>query len=219
MDERVQRLEQMSCDYVDLADRIHAGSADADECYDELRTRLSRWRLAVDNVAWLAMIDRKDIPVGFGGRTSSTRQIKACLTGAKRMMDEKWLHVRTNALEDIEIACNPDVTRIIWDNILDNAIKYTSESGHIWISARKLGDFAEITFRDDGKGISEANLPKVFDRYAQFETERQNQGLGLGLAVVKEATMSMHGEIICSSELGKGTTIQLRLPLLKEQEK
>lgn len=218
MDERAQRLDRMFCEYISLADRIHADPKSANEFYDDLRTRLSRWHLSVENVAWLASLDMGDTQSRWGDDVVSGRQIKACL-GAKRWMIEgKHLHVDTKGVEDPPISGNPDLTRAIWENLLDNAIKYTDEGGYVWISVNKNGDYVQIVFRDDGRGIPDEALPHIFERYTQFGDSSQPGGLGLGLAVVKEAALALNGDVFCSSKLGKGTTFQVRLPIARKQE-
>ena len=121
-------------------------------------------------------------------------------------------------MEDLPISGNPDLTRAIWENLLDNAIKYTDEGGYVWISVNKNGDYVQIVFRDDGRGIPDEALPHIFERYTQFGDSSQPGGLGLGLAVVKEAALALNGDVFCSSEPGKGTTVQVRLPMARKQK-
>lgn len=215
MDERVKRLEDMFSEYIELADGIHADPAGSEYLYDELRPVMSMWNLTVRNVTWLTRMDMNDTDTGHIDNTVSTRQIKACLGANQYLIERKYITVDREELEELEIAGNPDLTVMIWQNLLQNAIKFTDKFGHIWISAKRNGDYAEILFRDDGIGIPEERIDSIFERYTQFSESDSRIGLGLGLAVVKEATTVLNGDVSCISKLHRGTTVKVRIPIAK----
>ncbi|MES2624709.1 MAG: GAF domain-containing protein [Pseudomonadota bacterium] len=111
-----------------------------------------------------------------------------------------------------------DLTRIaqVVSNLLNNAAKYTPESGHIVISATMEGAYAVLSVSDDGVGIPSDMLPKVFDMFTQVDRnlERSQGGLGIGLALVKRLLEMHGGEIEAkSSGTGQGSIFVVRLPL------
>lgn len=111
-----------------------------------------------------------------------------------------------------------DKFRQILYELIHNASKYT-EDGSISISARKVGDNAEIQVRDTGRGIEEKNLEEVFEKFFQksFEGESQEElGLGLGLTIVKDLVQSQGGNIYVESTPGKGSTFSFSLALYEE---
>jgi heavy metal sensor kinase len=99
--------------------------------------------------------------------------------------------------------------------LLDNAVKYTQVRGHITLYLSSGSDTATIKVSDDGIGISEADLPHVFERFyrADKARSRESGGVGLGLAIGKWITDIHAGEIEVESKLGVGTTFSVRLPL------
>ena len=105
--------------------------------------------------------------------------------------------------------------QVLW-NLLANAVKFTPEHGHIWVSADKVGSNLEITVRDDGEGITPEFLPQVFSRFRQADSTsaRRHGGLGLGLAIVKQI-VDLHGGTVraASPGAGLGATITVTLPL------
>ena len=105
-------------------------------------------------------------------------------------------------------------------NLLSNAIKFTREFGKILVVAKKikLSDqpYLQLLVKDNGIGISEEQLPYIFDRFHQANPARENQGTGIGLALVKELVDVMKGAIRVESEPGKGTTFFLTLPILNK---
>jgi signal transduction histidine kinase len=99
-------------------------------------------------------------------------------------------------------------------NLLFNALKFTPAGGRVWFRAEKQADDFLITVGDTGIGIGEKNLPFVFDRFWQEDgsSKRKFQGVGIGLALVKELTGMMGGSVTVQSQLGKGTTFTVKLP-------
>lgn len=99
--------------------------------------------------------------------------------------------------------------------LIENSIKYTSEAGLIIINCRKKNEFAKIEIIDDGIGISSKNLDEIFDRFYRVEEARDKNsgGSGLGLSLVKSIIDIHKGKITIDSELGKGTKINVFLPL------
>lgn len=107
----------------------------------------------------------------------------------------------------------------IFINLISNAIKFTQAGGSIIISDEVIDNAVVIKVSDTGIGISEADLPYIFDRFHQAgnSSTHRSQGTGLGLALVKELIEIMHGDISVTSKLGSGTTMQITFPL-SEQE-
>lgn len=100
-------------------------------------------------------------------------------------------------------------------NLLSNAIKFTDEEGQINIRISIDGEEAVVAIEDTGKGIDEAALPHIFDRYYQVDgsASRMQEGSGIGLALVKELLTLNGGRITVSSTVGIGTTFSIYLPL------
>ena len=98
-------------------------------------------------------------------------------------------------------------------NVLENARRYTPESGSIRVSAALRGEMVEIAVSDGGCGIAPEMLPMIWDRFARSPEaeEAGTKGSGLGLAIVKALVEAMGGEVAAESSPGKGTTIRVTL--------
>ena len=111
--------------------------------------------------------------------------------------------------------------RQILTNLLSNAIKFTPEGGRINITAnRNSNDQLEIKVADTGVGIAEDDQQIVFEKFRQGVSAigddaltREHSGTGLGLSIVKELCILLEGEVILESEVGKGSTFTVRLPM------
>ena len=101
-------------------------------------------------------------------------------------------------------------------NLLDNAVKYSREHGEVRLMARRRDGEIELSVSDNGTGIAKEDLPRVFERFYRADkarTAKNIRGTGLGLAIVKHIAQLHGGRVEAESELGKGTTIRVVLPV------
>jgi two-component system, OmpR family, sensor histidine kinase BaeS len=113
------------------------------------------------------------------------------------------------------IEVEPDRIRQILMNLLTNAHEYTPEGASIGVAGRALGAEVEISVSDDGPGIPEEQLQRIFDRFTRGDaglTQRVG-GTGLGLAISKSLAEAHGGSISAESTVGQGSTFRLRLPI------
>jgi signal transduction histidine kinase len=97
-------------------------------------------------------------------------------------------------------------------NLLDNAIKYSTPNAHIFIAASRNKQQALISIRDQGSGIPETDLPRIFEQF--YTTSRSSKnGVGLGLAIARRIIEAHGGSITASSKPGEGAVFTLSLPL------
>lgn len=120
------------------------------------------------------------------------------------------------ASDKAEMFCDAEAVQQVMGNLLDNAIKYTPESGLIEISARELSDDTiEIAVKDTGIGIPSEDVPRLFERFYRVDKARSRElgGTGLGLAIVKHLVRSQGGTVNVESEVGKGSRFLFTLPV------
>lgn len=136
----------------------------------------------------------------------------AVLMYGEKAKDDK-IAIQFDEGEDIAIV-NGDKNRLrqVFINIIDNAIKYSQEGGTVSIHTEKDEDEIIIYIADGGCGISKADLPKVKNRF--YKANNTVRGSGIGLAVADEIVKMHGGSLDLSSELGKGTTVSIALPLV-----
>jgi two-component system, OmpR family, phosphate regulon sensor histidine kinase PhoR len=102
----------------------------------------------------------------------------------------------------------------VFENLLDNAIKYTPAGTRLTVSSRRRAEEVEIVVADNGPGIPAEDLPHLFERFYRVDKGRSREtgGTGLGLSIVKHIVQLHGGRIGVESTLGGGTTFTLRLP-------
>lgn len=104
-------------------------------------------------------------------------------------------------------------------NLLDNAVKYSQPGGTVFLRAEIDADRVRISVADQGVGIPEADLPRIFERFYRADKARSRElgGTGLGLSIVKHIVQLHGGTVEAVSEPGKGTTISVLLPVNRER--
>jgi signal transduction histidine kinase len=119
---------------------------------------------------------------------------------------------------DVYIYADPDLIRQSAANLISNAIRYTPEGGLLRVQVRKSGLKAELEVSDTGIGIDEADLEKIFSKFwrAKDDRSRDNGGLGIGLATVREIINIHKGSINVQSQLGLGSSFTITLPLSRD---
>ena len=102
----------------------------------------------------------------------------------------------------------------VMGNLIENAIKYTNTGGRVTVRAFATDDGVEIRVEDTGLGIPAADVPRIFERFYRADKgrSREHGGTGLGLSIVKHIVLAHGGSVHAESEVGRGTSIILRLP-------
>ncbi|MCC8122461.1 MAG: HAMP domain-containing histidine kinase [Oscillospiraceae bacterium] len=129
---------------------------------------------------------------------------------------EKNLEYRTEIAPQLQVMGEPDKLARVFDNVLRNAVSYSSPGGIVLIRAERIaGEQVEITVRNQGLEIPEGELANIFMRFYRLDTARSTRtgGAGLGLAIAKEI-VTLHGGTIRAERNGTFTSFVIALPLL-----
>ncbi len=141
--------------------------------------------------------------------------IQGLASATRQVADDKRLQFQTVVDPDLRpMLADRDKLEKIVLNLVFNALKFTPAGGRVELRAQRHEQQLLLTVTDTGMGISEKNLPHVFDRFWQADdsSKRKYQGVGIGLALVKELVEVQGGDVAVESEPGKGTTFTVRLP-------
>src|SRR5229473_1299596 len=141
--------------------------------------------------------------------------IKGLASAARQMAEDKRLRLETHVDPAIgTILADRDKLEKIILNLQFNASKFTPAGGRVELRAEKQGEEVLFSVQDTGMGISEKNLPFVFDRFWQADgsSKRKYQGVGIGLSLVKELVEIQGGTVEVQSQENQGTTFTVRLP-------
>src|SRR5438477_7484535 len=146
--------------------------------------------------------------------------IKGLASAARQVADDKRIRLLAEADPDAApVLADRDKLEKILLNLLFNALKFTPAGGRVELRAAIEGTDLVLRVADTGMGIAAKNPPFVFDCFWQADgsSKRKYQGVGIGLALVKELTEAQGGKVSVESEEGKGTTFTVRLPHVKAE--
>lgn len=142
--------------------------------------------------------------------------LKEILDQNNVLLEKKQLKLKTNIGEKKEIVVlgDPDRLSLAFNNLIDNAIKFTPNKKEIEIKVTQDQDSVLIVIKDQGIGIDKKDQEQLFSKFfrSQSAKKMQTKGTGLGLFIAKNIIIKHHGEIKIDSVLGKGTTVTCRLP-------
>ncbi|MDO8481435.1 MAG: ATP-binding protein [Nanoarchaeota archaeon] len=137
------------------------------------------------------------------------------------IIDDLYIHIAREKGMSVEAKLAPcavlgDRNRLkqVFINLMNNAIKFSEKGGTITLSCGNKGNQCFFAVSDTGSGIPKEELPKIFDKFYQVEDAltRKNQGIGLGLSIVKQIVELHGGTVDVKSEVGKGSTFTVWIP-------
>ena len=135
------------------------------------------------------------------------------------------LFARISLRHNITLDCPSDLPQVcgndkqlrqVFNNLVSNAVKYSPKGGEVSVAARREEDSVVITVRDEGIGIPQHAMGKIFERFYRVDNtaRREFGGTGLGLALVREIVTAHGGKVWMESSLGKGSTFFVSLPVV-----
>jgi len=122
--------------------------------------------------------------------------------------------LKMEKLEIPQILGDNDRLAQVFNNLVENAIKFTSEGGAVKVDASASDKFIDVTVSDTGEGLSKEEADRIFERFYQADKSRRaGRGVGLGLPIARQIAQSHGGDITVESILAKGSRFKVRLPL------
>ena len=139
-------------------------------------------------------------------------QLRRCVILLDKQMEKKKIELEMDEDLSLPIVANEELLQHVWMNLLNNAIKFTKERGRITITGGCKDDFVIVRITDDGIGMDEETVKKIFDKYYQHDTTSVAKGSGIGLAIVKRIVSLCGGTIEVASWVGGGSSFTVKLP-------
>lgn len=173
----------------------------------------------IDNLISLANIEKDEFNLKV-----ETFDIKSVinhrLDNLRELARQKNIKINSENLPSIFVSADKTKIKQLIDNIVNNAIKYTDSGGEISVKMNRRKSDLELSISDNGIGISEKDIPYIFDRFYMAETgkKRTKKSSGIGLSICKEIVTLHSGELNVKSKLHEGSTFFIKMPILKEKE-
>lgn len=139
-----------------------------------------------------------------------TEQLRQTVLQIQHKWAAKHPDIRLDA-EECTYTGNEALLREVWVNLLDNAVKFSTEGGAVDVRLRRTQSGVTVTVTDSGPGMDGATLARAFDRFYQGDTSHRTEGNGLGLAMVKQIVALHKGAVTAANEPGRGSTFTVTL--------
>ena len=175
-----------------------------------------RMNRLVEKILQMARLENKELTLDKQTINLNETLSNIAENTAVRLKDKGELKLSLNA-QQAKVMVDPvHLTNVIY-NLIDNAIKYSKEPVWIEIQSKNLKNQLCIVVKDSGMGMSKKELQHIFDRFYRIEAGNVHnvKGHGLGLTYVKAIVEKHKGEVLVKSEINKGSSFEIRLPLIK----
>ena len=191
------------------------------EVEQALRIILGQSHKMTDLLDKLLMLARAD-----NGRVKLSRDLvdlglvlELSAASHEREAQSKNIDISVNVAREISLIADMALIERAVDNLLSNAIKYGRQDGHVsMMLSEDMAGNAIIDVSDDGIGIPAEDINHIWDRFYRANGAGDHEGMGLGLALTKWIVQAHGGEISAVSEVGKGSTFRITLPIKREEE-
>ncbi|NWG21871.1 MAG: HAMP domain-containing protein [Chloroflexi bacterium] len=205
--------------YTDLLLRGMAGelSADQRELLESVRNRVELMNSIVKNVIMVASIEANTLDTEFAAQDVWTA-VDTVIMPMRKAFEKKGLAVTVSVPRDLPpVYADREQFHIILGQLIDNARRYT-QSGGVTVSAFRQGDMVRIDVADTGPGIPADQFNRLFTRFYRIEgNSSPERGSGLGLVITRQLVERQGGQVWAHSEVGRGSTFSISLPIAHEQ--
>lgn len=152
--------------------------------------------------------------IGNAERISARSVVSAAIDQNRVAAETRGIELAVRGDKSVEVIGNEPLLVTAVHNLISNAIQYSPDDSRIGVGVRVIDGVVEIAVTDQGEGIPEDDLDRVFERFFRVDQARSRNtgGTGLGLAIVKHAVQNHGGEVRVWSQPGRGSTFTIRLP-------
>ena len=174
----------------------------------------NRLQMLIQDLLELSKIEQHGFSVDINPTPLQEVLVRAADLTSHRL-DEKNMQFNVDFTEEVIVKGDANRLIQIFTNLIYNAIMYSLEETTVSIRLYKKDEWGVVEIEDQGIGIQKNEIPRVFERFYRVDRARSRNsgGTGLGLAIVKHLVEAHHGKIQVESEVGKGTTMRIFLPL------
>jgi signal transduction histidine kinase len=173
------------------------------ELVEQARVEVEQIRELIDDVLFLSELETGRAVVSLGA-TRALPVVEQVLARLGARAERAGMTLIAEGDPDAELPLRPRMLRVVTENLAQNAIRYAGSGATLTVTIAQ----GELRASDDGAGVAEEDLPRLFERFFRADRVRGSRGTGLGLAVVKHIVAAGGGEVEASGGPGQGLTIR-----------
>jgi len=178
---------------------------------EQARGEIDQITELIDEVLFLSELESGARVVALGPTA-----VKPVLEEAFEELGERaaraGVEIRLDCGDDVELAIRPRMLRVIAQNLAENAIRYAGPGSTFTLSVEHDAEVVVLIGRDDGIGVDESELARLFERFYRSDRARASRGTGLGLAIVKHIVTQAGGTVDAHGARGRGLEVRAELP-------
>jgi two-component system, OmpR family, phosphate regulon sensor histidine kinase PhoR len=185
--------------------------ADQSELIDQARAEVDRIRELIDDVLFLSELESGRAVVSLGSIRART-VIQQVVDSLTPRAERAGVRLEVDCSASFELPLRQRMLGVVVENLVANAVRYAGEGATCSISCTSDGGRGLLIVSDNGLGVPEADLPRIFERFYRGDRGRSTQGTGLGLAIVKHVVAAAGGTVDASRSPGGGLTVTCSMP-------
>ena len=191
-----------------LLDSSALPGADVEALIDQARAEVENAGTLIDEILFLSELEsgREVVALGY---TNALPVLEEVLAEHGDAALRAGVQLEATGDPDVDLPLRPRMLRIVAENLVENAIRYAGHGATFKLTVEHNGG-TTLTAADDGPGVSEADLPRLFERFWRADAARASRGTGLGLAIVKHVVAAAGGTVEARSN--PGLEVRCRFP-------
>src|SRR6185436_16713908 len=175
------------------------------------RAEVDQIRELIDEVMFLSELESGTRVVSLGS-VAVRPELDAVAAELEERASRAGVAIAVEGEPGIELAIRPRMIRVVAQNLAENAIRYAGPGATFTLAIERVGDAVVLRGTDDGVGVEEAQLGRLFERFFRADRARASRGTGLGLAIVKHVVTQAGGTVEALGGLGAGLEIRCTFP-------
>jgi two-component system, OmpR family, phosphate regulon sensor histidine kinase PhoR len=194
-----------------LLDSTDLPDADVRALIDQARAEVENAGALIDEILFLSELESGREVVSLG-HTTALPVLEGVLEELSGAAARAGVTLAAEGEADIDVPLRPKMLRMIAQNLAENAIRYAGHGAYFTFTIQRAGAFVVLTAADDGAGVPDDTLPRLFERFYRADAARTSRGTGLGLAIVKRVVVAAGGEVEADGGRGRGLRIRATFP-------
>jgi two-component system phosphate regulon sensor histidine kinase PhoR len=194
-----------------LLDSTELPGAEVDKLIEQARAEVENAGALIDEILFLSELESGREIVSLG-HTTALPVLESVRDELAASAERAGVTLSVEGDPSVDVPLRPRMLRMIAQNLAENAIRYAGHGAHLTLSAGRSGDFSVLTAADNGAGVPEYTLTRLFERFYRTDSARTSRGTGLGLAIVKHIVVAAGGEVEAEGGPGRGLRIRATFP-------
>ena len=183
--------------------------ADPSDLLENARLEIEQMKELIDDVLFLSELETGRAIVSLGS-TGAGPVVADVVRRLADSAERAGVQIETEVEKGVRLPLRPRMLRMVVENLAANAIRYAGEGATLRLTVGRTDGELVLTCADDGAGVDEDDLPRLFERFYRSDRARASRGTGLGLAIVKHVVTAAGGTVEAQGALGQGLTIRCR---------